>query len=1073
VADRSIVVRFRAEVAQFKANTAAASKTLSDFADRSEKTAKKHRTEWDKVGRQSALVGTAIAAGLAFGINAFADFDQAMSAAAAGTNATVNELGALREAAIKAGADTQYSATEAAQAITEMGKAGVSTKDILGGGLTGALNLAAAGQLDVAKAAELSATALVQFNLQGSQLSHVADLYAAAAGKAQGGVEDIGLAMKYAGITANSMGVSIEQTTGTLALFASKGLIGEQAGTTFRSMLLSLTSPSKLAKQTLDDLGISVYDGSGKFIGLQGAADELRAKLGPLDEATRNQALGQIFGNESMNGAIALYQGGGAAVQEWTDKVNDAGFAQRQAAKLTDNWKGDLERLSGSLDTVLIKNGSAANGALRGITQSLEGVVDGFGQLPQPLQTSAVALTAATAATAIFGGGLLYLVPKAKAAKVAIVELGVVSEKTATKGFAAAGKAAKGLGAAFTALTIAGSVGDQSKALSAWGDQRLVRDLLSSGNAVDGLNKRLLESSKLSNIDLGVTSFGDAVKSALDPSALEQFDNAGGAVFSMFGFDNLSNIAVAKQRLTEVDAALVQLKSSGHGKDADRIFGQLANEALRSGATLEQFKGMLPGYSELLAQTANDTQLVGTKTDDATKAIAGAQVAVDATGSAMILLGDNADAAGDAVKALADVIQGDMDAASKAFVSATDVLGKYDPEKAANDAKAATEARTAAEQRAQDTRERIAAKEKRTVADTQALRRAAADVDKARAKEATANAKLSDSGLTAMYRDTLANAKKFTADITEATRRGLDPNTVAKLLQEGPEQAAPALKALLGTNSRTLIKMSNDAEAELRRINAVVVEQSRLTSMAINAPTDQMASDLDVALGIASVKAANGGKATADAIAKKLKVGVGEVKRIAGEFGIALASIPPPPPIPVNVNTAKARADLADLRQQLANMDGMTAHTYVQVSIANERDRRQDAANSKGLGTTLTDPNEDKKPKIHRASGGPIPGYSPSPTADNIPLMATAGEHMWSVAEVAGAGGHAGVSRLRALARSGALSGSRGRSLTGSGAASYSTSSTRVVNHYGDIVAPSTDAYLEEKRMSALTDQAG
>jgi hypothetical protein len=126
-----------------------------------------------------------------------------------------------------------------------MAKAGVSAKDILGGGLTGALDLAAAGQLSVGDAPRSRRRRVNQFNLQGKDVSHVADLYSAAAGKAQGSVQDIAGAMKYAGVTAASMGVSIEETTGTIGLFASKGIIGEQAGTSFRSMLMSLTAPSK------------------------------------------------------------------------------------------------------------------------------------------------------------------------------------------------------------------------------------------------------------------------------------------------------------------------------------------------------------------------------------------------------------------------------------------------------------------------------------------------------------------------------------------------------------------------------------------------------------------------------------------------------------------------------------------------------------------------------------------------------------------------------------------------------------------------------------------------------------
>jgi TP901 family phage tail tape measure protein len=135
------------------------------------------------------------------------EFEKAMSAVQAATGATASSMGDLRAAALKAGADTQYSATEAAQGITEMAKAGVSAKDIMGGGLTGVLSLAAAGQLEVADAAGIASTAMTQFSLSGAQLPHVADLLAAGAGKAMGSVDDLGQALNQAGLLASSTGI--------------------------------------------------------------------------------------------------------------------------------------------------------------------------------------------------------------------------------------------------------------------------------------------------------------------------------------------------------------------------------------------------------------------------------------------------------------------------------------------------------------------------------------------------------------------------------------------------------------------------------------------------------------------------------------------------------------------------------------------------------------------------------------------------------------------------------------------------------------------------------------------------
>jgi TP901 family phage tail tape measure protein len=127
-----------------------------------------------------------------------------MSAVSAATHAGTKEMDALRGAALQAGKDTQYSATEAAKGITELSKAGVSTADILGGGLKGSLALAAAGQLDVGEAAETAASALTQFKLKGSDIPHVADLLAAGAGKAQGSVADLSAALNQSGLIAAS-----------------------------------------------------------------------------------------------------------------------------------------------------------------------------------------------------------------------------------------------------------------------------------------------------------------------------------------------------------------------------------------------------------------------------------------------------------------------------------------------------------------------------------------------------------------------------------------------------------------------------------------------------------------------------------------------------------------------------------------------------------------------------------------------------------------------------------------------------------------------------------------------------
>lgn len=404
--DRISKIILRGDISGLKASMTAASASVNDVAKRMtalNKEGAAYRQNLTALGTTAGTFGLVAAAGIGLAVRAFANFDEAMSAVAATGDDARGSLDALREAAIEAGARTKYSATEAAQAIENMAKAGVSAADILGGGLDGALDLAAAGGLDVAQAAEIAATSMNQFKLVGEDIPHIADLLAAAAGKAMGDVADMGLAFTYVGTSAAQMGISMEEAAGTIALLAQNGILGEKAGTSLRGMLTSLTSPSAKAADTMKRLGINLYDAEGHFIGFSGVAEELKQKLAGLSEAQQNVAFGDIFGTEQVSAARILYDGGAEAVRNWTAAVDDQGYAAETAAIKMDNLKGDLEQLGGALETALIGTGEGANGPLREMVQLLSTLVDGYNALPGPIKTLILAgggLTAAIGGTA-------------------------------------------------------------------------------------------------------------------------------------------------------------------------------------------------------------------------------------------------------------------------------------------------------------------------------------------------------------------------------------------------------------------------------------------------------------------------------------------------------------------------------------------------------------------------------------------------------------------------------------------------------------------------------------------------
>lgn len=386
--NKNIVIRLMADTASYEAAMTRAGSTARTVASGMENT-----------GRKSALIaGGMTAAGLAvaaFGVAAVkmaADFDQQMSTVQANTGATSAQMDQLRAAAIEAGASTVYSASDSADAINDLGKAGMSVTDILTGGLTGALNLAASDGMAVGDAAEYMANALSMFHLKGSQASQVADTLAAGAGKAVGNVSDFGEALNNCGAQANSFGMNVQETTGILALFAQNGTIGAEAGTQLNSMLMKLAAPSTEAANTMKELGISAYDAQHHFVGMAEFAGQLQKAEKGLTDEQRNQANATIFGSYAIKAANYLYEAGESGVNKWTKAVSESGYAAEQAAAKNNNLKGDLENLSGSMESLMISVGEGAQGPLRKMVQGLDTLVDAFAGLPSGVQQTIVVM---------------------------------------------------------------------------------------------------------------------------------------------------------------------------------------------------------------------------------------------------------------------------------------------------------------------------------------------------------------------------------------------------------------------------------------------------------------------------------------------------------------------------------------------------------------------------------------------------------------------------------------------------------------------------------------------------------
>jgi TP901 family phage tail tape measure protein len=589
---RTVGVRLTADVSAYMSNMRRAGIATKSLAGEMDKTAKAGHL--DAVADKGLVMGSALAVGFGYAVKAAADFDKQMSAVGAGVQDANGHMDELRKAALQAGKDTQYSATEAAKGVTELGKAGIKSADILGGGLKGSLALAAAGQMDVGAAAETAASAMTQFKLSGDKVPHVADLLAAGAGKAQGSVADLGAALNQAGLIAAGTGLSIEDTTGTLAAFANAGLTGSDAGTSFKTMLQALQAPSGKTRELMEELGISAYDAQGNFVGITALAGQLKTQLGKLTPELRNNAMAQIFGSDATRAANILYEQGQAGIQGWIDKTNEAGYASKTAAQLTDNLAGDLERLKGSLETMAIEGGSGANSGLRVVTQSVGALVDQFGKMPPAVGGTMVVLAGLGGALILGLTAWIKLRGGIARAVEELTAVGPAGEKAA----AGLQKTAKGAGlavAAFIALEAAGAIFDKlgNAAVNVDKLTASLQDYASTGKMSQGLTdnfgKNLDEFGKIAKYADGAThGFGSALN-----------DVAGAVPGLSSGFDTLSekiygtSFTDATDKMKGLDESFVAFMSTQ--KDATRS-GEIWNELLsKSGLNTEQLAKLLPG----------------------------------------------------------------------------------------------------------------------------------------------------------------------------------------------------------------------------------------------------------------------------------------------------------------------------------------------------------------------------------------------------------------------------------------------------------------------------------------------
>lgn len=347
-----------------------------------------------------------------------AGFDDAMSQVQGALGGASTDMDGLRDLALQLGADTVFSATESAQAMVELAKGGLTEAQIKGGALAASMDLAAAGQLNLADAAATTVQMMGSFGLGAGDATRIANALAGAANASSADVSDLTQAMSQCSAQAALAGWSLEDTAAALALFADHGVKGSDAGTSLKTMLQRLAAPTDQAAEAIAAYGLNIRDSNGQMKDISGIADELTGKLGGLSDAERDAALQTIFGSDASRAAAILMQSGSEGLAKYIAATNDATAAETMANAQKGELSWALENMGGAVESAAIAFGTALAPAITAVAGVIGNVAEAFASLPAGVQTGIAVVLALVAAL----GPLLMVIGSVVAALPAISE---------------------------------------------------------------------------------------------------------------------------------------------------------------------------------------------------------------------------------------------------------------------------------------------------------------------------------------------------------------------------------------------------------------------------------------------------------------------------------------------------------------------------------------------------------------------------------------------------------------------------------------------------------------------------
>ena len=338
------------------------------------------------------------------------DFDASMSnvyGLMSSLNLSQAQMDALRDTAREMGATTKFSASEAADAMGYMALAGWDDAQVIAG-IPGVLNLAAAANMDLAKASDIVTDTMTPFGMAAERAGEAADVFAYAQANSNTTVEALGEAMKYAAPTADAFGMTLQDTAAAMGVLANAGIKGSQGGTTLNAMLRDMKNNAKNGAIAIGKTKVALTNADGSYRSYAAIIRDIDKATSSMTASQRDAALGAIFGDESLKGILATLKQGPDALDAMTEGMYACGgAAEDMAATMGDNLKGDLAILESGAQDMAIALSDWLMPAARGVVQGITDMIGKFNALDDGTKNTIfrIGAIAAAAGPLLLNGG--------------------------------------------------------------------------------------------------------------------------------------------------------------------------------------------------------------------------------------------------------------------------------------------------------------------------------------------------------------------------------------------------------------------------------------------------------------------------------------------------------------------------------------------------------------------------------------------------------------------------------------------------------------------------------------------